>query len=187
MRAALARLMGLPRDLEGEALERRVLDHSLVRKIEPWLFDVDRRYRQEKIEARPAEGGGPAWIMRQEDLPETLPDSWATRPLGDGRVEVRLVGPTTLLIPDYQRYGVRAAAFVPTGFRPETRYPARKHPRGLQLAIYAASDALRRDPVRLPSRGRDVASTEDRDVRALGSDPARTTDASPGKRRYPTR
>jgi acetoacetyl-[acyl-carrier protein] synthase len=141
--SALARLMGLPRDLPAAKLERQVLDHSLVRKIEPWLFDVDRVYRQERFEAQPAEGAGPAWIMQQSDLPSELPTGWATRLLDDRRVEVSLVAPATLLVPDHHRYSVRAAATVPTGFRPATRYPAKNHPRGLQLAVYGSSDAVR--------------------------------------------
>lgn len=143
VRASMARLMGLPRELEGAELERQVLDNSLVRKIEPWTFDVDRVYRQEKIEALPAEGGGPAWIMEQDDLPNELPPGWATRRLDGGRVEVSLVEPATLLVPDHHRSTVRAAATVPTGFQPATRYRAKNHPRGLQLAVYGASDAVR--------------------------------------------
>ena len=143
VRTSLARLMGLPRDLEGAELEREVLDHSLVRKIEPWLFDVDRTYRQEKIEAQPAEGARPAWIMKQGELPDELPTGWATHTLDDTWVEVSLVEPATLLVPDHHRTSVRSAATVPTGFRPDTRYRSKNHPRGLQLAVYSASDALR--------------------------------------------
>ncbi len=143
VRGSLARLMGLPRDLEAAELERQVLDHTLVRRIEPWVFDVDRVYRQERIVAQPAEGGRPAWLMQQSDLPNELPTGWATRLLDDGLVEVSLVEPTTLLVPDHHQATVRAAASVPTGFRPATRYPARHHARGLQLAVYGSSDAVR--------------------------------------------
>ncbi|MFZ5785407.1 MAG: beta-ketoacyl synthase, partial [Acidobacteriota bacterium] len=75
--------------------------------------------------------------------PGELPPGWSVRAHGDGRVEVSLVGPTTMLVPDHHPYTVRAAATVPTGFRPSTRYAAKNHPRGLQLAVYAASDAVR--------------------------------------------
>jgi acetoacetyl-[acyl-carrier protein] synthase len=143
VRTALARLMGLPRELPGAELERQVLEHSLVRKIEPWLFDVERIYRQEKFEAQPAHGDTPAWLMQQCELPRELPPGWEVRLRDDGQAEVRLVAPTTLLVPDHHPYTVRAAATVPTGFRPATRYPAKNHPRGLQLAIYGASDAVR--------------------------------------------
>ncbi len=144
VRDSLARLMGLPRELDAAELEREVLDHTLVRPIERSHFDVDRIPRQELFEAHPAEAGRPAWIMAESELPPgEVPAGWSVRSLGDGRVEVSLVGPTTLLVPDHHPYTVRAAATVPTGFRPASRYPAKNHPRGLQLAVYAASDAVR--------------------------------------------
>ncbi len=140
---SMARLMGLPLDLEGIELEQHVLNHSLIRKIEPWLFDVDRIYRQEMITVQPTAKARPSWIMQKSELPNELPKSWTTRPLDDGLVEVSLKEPATLLVPDYHRYSVRSAATVPTGFQPSTRYPSKKHPRGLQLAIYASSDAVK--------------------------------------------
>lgn len=46
----------------------------------------------------------------------------------------------------HQRLAVQSAGQAPTGFMPEQHYPqpnqARHHPRGLQMALYAASDAL---------------------------------------------
>src|SRR5690606_31982482 len=36
----------------------------------------------------------------------------------------------------------KAAGILPTGFEPGSLYQSRNHPRGLQLAIFAASDAL---------------------------------------------
>ena len=37
---------------------------------------------------------------------------------------------------------VRSAAQLPSGFDPAETYPSRHHPRGLQMTVYAASDAL---------------------------------------------
>jgi acetoacetyl-[acyl-carrier protein] synthase len=37
---------------------------------------------------------------------------------------------------------VNTAGQLPTGFAPEKLYPSRNHPRGLQMTLYAASDAL---------------------------------------------
>lgn len=46
----------------------------------------------------------------------------------------------------HQRLAVQSAGQAPIGFMPEQHYPqpaqARHHPRGLQMALYAASDAL---------------------------------------------
>merc|ERR1711879_74804 len=41
-----------------------------------------------------------------------------------------------------RRLSVQSGAQLPRGFDPATEYRSRHHPRGLQMAIYAASDAL---------------------------------------------
>ena len=38
--------------------------------------------------------------------------------------------------------GVGAAGMVPMGFDPKALYPARSHPRAMQLTVFGASDAL---------------------------------------------
>jgi acetoacetyl-[acyl-carrier protein] synthase len=43
---------------------------------------------------------------------------------------------------DHKRLTVQSAGQLPTGFDPATLYPSRHHPRGLQMAVYGASDAL---------------------------------------------
>ena len=42
----------------------------------------------------------------------------------------------------HKRLAVQSAGQTPKGFDPAAQYPSRHHPRGLQLGIYAASDAL---------------------------------------------
>lgn len=42
----------------------------------------------------------------------------------------------------HKRLAVQSAGQTPKGFDPAALYPSRHHPRGLQLAVYAASDAL---------------------------------------------
>lgn len=42
----------------------------------------------------------------------------------------------------YKRTNIRSAAQLPKGFDPGKLYPSHHHPRGLQMAIYGASDAL---------------------------------------------
>jgi acetoacetyl-[acyl-carrier protein] synthase len=46
------------------------------------------------------------------------------------------------LLPTQREATVKAAGQLPTGFDPGTLYQSRSHPRGLQMAVYAASDAL---------------------------------------------
>jgi acetoacetyl-[acyl-carrier protein] synthase len=47
-----------------------------------------------------------------------------------------------VLFPDTRVSKVRSAGQLPTGFDPEILYQSRNHPRGLQLTIYGASDAI---------------------------------------------
>ena len=42
----------------------------------------------------------------------------------------------------HKRLAVQSAGQLPKGFDPATRYPARHHPRGLQMTVYGASDAI---------------------------------------------
>ncbi|UTW46952.1 beta-ketoacyl synthase [Bacterioplanoides sp. SCSIO 12839] len=42
----------------------------------------------------------------------------------------------------HKRLSVQSAGQTPKGFDPAAQYPSRHHPRGLQLTIYAASDAI---------------------------------------------
>ena len=43
----------------------------------------------------------------------------------------------------YKKSPVQSAAQTPKGFNPASLYPSNHHPRGLQMAIYGASDAIR--------------------------------------------
>jgi acetoacetyl-[acyl-carrier protein] synthase len=139
---SLGRLMGLPSELPRSELEAEVLAHTLIRTIEPHTFDTDRIYRHQRVEARP--GTEPIrWRMRRRDLPSELPPHWLVAELGGDELAVSIDAETTLLVPHYERSTVRAAAALPTGFHPGAKYPSKAHPRGLQLAIYGASDAVR--------------------------------------------
>lgn len=44
---------------------------------------------------------------------------------------------------DYKKSPVQSAAQTPKGFDPAKLYPSHHHPRGLQMAVYGASDAIR--------------------------------------------
>jgi len=44
---------------------------------------------------------------------------------------------------DYKKSPIQSAAQTPKGFDPALLYPSHHHPRGLQMAVYGASDAIR--------------------------------------------
>jgi acetoacetyl-[acyl-carrier protein] synthase len=57
-------------------------------------------------------------------------------------VNVQIVGQQDFLLPTHREFEVKAAGQLPTGFEPGKLYQSRNHPRGLQMTVYAASDAL---------------------------------------------
>ena len=55
---------------------------------------------------------------------------------------VAVTGELDVLFNDLRSSKVLAGGQLPTGFNPEKLYQSRNHPRGLQLTVYGASDAL---------------------------------------------
>jgi acetoacetyl-[acyl-carrier protein] synthase len=139
---SLGRMMGLPAELPAPEAEKTVLDRTLIRRIEPQCFDTERLYRHQKIDALPR-GGALGWTMSESDLPTTLPSEWQVTRRGDGQVDVTVTDRTTFFVPDHTSYTVRAGGMLLTGFNLGSKYPSKNHPRGLQMAIYGASDAVR--------------------------------------------
>lgn len=135
---ALAALMGL----EGEARqEDYILDHTLVRRIEPGHFDVDALSWNQRLptssEARPAN-----FDLERRHLPDVIPPNWTVTGTSVTHVNVQITGEQDFLLPTVREFEVKSAGQLPTGFEPGKLYASRNHPRGLQMMIYAASDAL---------------------------------------------
>jgi len=126
----------------SQAIERQVRDNTLVRRIHADWFDVNA-----VMFNRPAsiKGGdqGLCFHLRQRQLPQQIPANWQVQDIGGGQVEVRVDGSCDMIFPDTKPALVQSAGMLPTGFEPGKLYQSRNHPRGLQMAIYAASDALR--------------------------------------------
>ena len=137
--ASLARLMNLNGDPTDAAVRARIRSHTLVRRIE--CFDPDRIYCHKIASLQPHREGQLAFVLRSRDLPAQVPANWRLRPCGDGRVAVT-ADCAEVLIGDRRASKVSSAGQVPTGFAPNKLYASRSHPRGLQLAVYAASDAV---------------------------------------------
>ncbi len=142
VRLSLARMMNLAPDGPAAELERQVLDGTLIRTIEPEYYDPERLYRHKQIEATPS-GDGMRWTMDGDDLPTEVPSHWRVAGRAGGQVEVTVVEPTTFFVPDYESYSVRAGGLLPAGFKPGGKHKSKTHPLGLQLAVYAASAAVR--------------------------------------------
>jgi acetoacetyl-[acyl-carrier protein] synthase len=138
---SLAGVMGIPASAGLDAAQiAYILDHTLIRRIENDWFDPDRVPVNRRM---PMEGGQPlSFITKARNLPETLPQGWRVSDVGDRNVQVDITGDSEFLLPCTEAMTVQAAGILPTGFDPSKLYQSRNHPRGLQLSVFAASDAL---------------------------------------------
>jgi acetoacetyl-[acyl-carrier protein] synthase len=137
MYRSLATLMGVQRadDPQQRAYMR---EHTLVRRIEG--FDVDAVPLQRAVRVK---GGATSTLLvRRRDLPPELPPGWQALRDDGAWTEVRIDGEHEILLPGTRGSKVTSAGQLPTGYDPGQQYPARSHPRGLQLTICGASDAL---------------------------------------------
>ncbi len=137
---SLATLM----NVDGPLTEDRrqyLADHTLVRKLEPQYADPDHVPWNRKIVISPS-NGAIHFNMAKRDLPDVLPDGWGIKLLDEKRVQVTVESSCEMYVRDHRAMEACAAGQLPTGFAPQSLYASRNHPRGLQLAIYAASDAL---------------------------------------------
>lgn len=139
---SLASLMQLPTDGSlSESQKRFILEHTLIRRIEPAWFDPDRAPLNRRL---PIEGSDLplSFVTKARNLPVTLPPNWTVSDLDGRSVRVDITGDTEFLLPDTEVLSVQAAGQLPSGFDPASLYQSRNHPRGLQLSLFAASDAL---------------------------------------------
>jgi acetoacetyl-[acyl-carrier protein] synthase len=138
---SLAGLMGLEGD-PGLAETRGYIDeHTLIRRIEQ--FDPDDIGWQRQTSLTPTTDEPITFTVPARQLPSRLPDNWTVLDSQGKTVTVQIDGRLDVLIADRRTSTVSSAAQIPTGFDPGTTYQSRNHPRGLQLTVWGASDAIR--------------------------------------------
>lgn len=123
-------------------VRQQVLDNTLIRKTHPDLFDTEGLPANSKLSIEQEQNEPLTFTIRQRNLPETLPDNWEIKALEAGKVQVTIQGHFEALVPDKKQAQVKASAQIPTGFNPGAFYRSVHHPRGLQMAVFAASDML---------------------------------------------
>ncbi|MCB1844493.1 MAG: beta-ketoacyl synthase, partial [Halioglobus sp.] len=137
-RAALATVMGIENQ---PARERYILDHTLVRRIEDQHFDVDAVAWNQRLPTH-SNGEPISFSMERKYLPDVVPPTWEITGTSVTHVQVKIHGEQDFLLPSLREFEVKSAGQLPRGFEPGRLYPSRNHPRGLQMTVYAASDAL---------------------------------------------
>src|SRR3990167_4418074 len=136
---------GQPLDLPE--LEQRfgaqILASTLVRRIEKNHLDVDAAPWQKNLTVTGPAGKPLSFITLRKQLPEPLPSDWTVEALNDNDVQVTLYDGCDIKVDSYRELPVKSAGQLPSGFEPGELYASRFHPRGLQLTVVAATDALR--------------------------------------------
>jgi acetoacetyl-[acyl-carrier protein] synthase len=137
------------RDASGQSLTASEVDSryradiingTLIRRIES--FDPARVPGNKKISLTQAQGSDITFTMAKRDLPKTIPSDWQVRDLDDGTAEITAPSTSSLLVESYYELVAKSAGELPTGFNPSDHYNSRFHPRGLQMALLGASDAI---------------------------------------------
>lgn len=136
--ASLAAMMGLE---TAQGSESYILDHTLIRRIEGNHFDVDNVLWNQRFPTQ-SNGHPVNFDIERRHLPEAIPPSWKVTSTSVTHVNVNIQGHQEFLLPTNREFEVKAAGQLPTGYEPGSLYPSRSHPRGLEMTVCAASDAL---------------------------------------------
>ncbi|RBP81726.1 beta-ketoacyl synthase [Marinomonas rhizomae] len=127
-------------DSIGESL----LARTLIRRIHPSLFDVDHVVLHKSTTLQSNENEEKlSFTIKTRSLPKDRPTNWQVSELSDTLSNVVVDGNLETFIKDTRPLSVKAAGQLPTGFDPSKLYQSRNHPRGLQMTVYGASDAIK--------------------------------------------
>ena len=139
--ASLAALMNMSSAPTNKTVQAQILEHTLIRRLENNLFDANKIPIHKKASIRGKENSV-SFKIRSNQLPENIPETWQIEHIADRTADVTVTGDLEVFFKDTRCSRVLAAGQLPTGFDPEAMYQSRNHPRGLQLTVYGASDAL---------------------------------------------
>ncbi|MGO2353206.1 MAG: beta-ketoacyl synthase [Marinomonas foliarum] len=127
-------------DSIGESL----LARTLIRRIHPSLFDVDHVVLHKSTTLQSNQSDEKlSFTIKTRSLPNERPTNWHVVELSSTLSEVTVDGNLEAFIKDTRPLSVKAAGQLPTGFDPSKLYQSRNHPRGLQMTVYGASDAIK--------------------------------------------
>ena len=137
-------------DTEGQLSAKAVADHyreqvvqgTLVRRVESSHFDVDELYWQSSASLT-SDDGAMTFSLERSKLPLNIPETWTVEDRGEDSVRVTVDGALDVKFENVRDFPIKAAGQLPTGFEIASLYNSRFQPRGLQMALFGATDALR--------------------------------------------
>ena len=128
-----------------ERYSAQINQNTLLRKISSDIFDIDRVLINKAIHGHSIENSTVKIKMPKKMLPSEIPSNWDIHEpnTGSKSVEVNIKGNFNFLFQDFRTLLVRSGGQIPTGLDLPGLYKSNHHPRGLQLTIFGASDAIK--------------------------------------------
>ena len=123
----------------AERYGKQVLENTLIRQIESHHYDPNAAPCQHNIVVNTDKV---QFTLAKKHLPTPVPDGWQLSDLDDDTYKVVVLGERECRITGTQAMPVKAAGQLPRGFAPADLYTSRFQPRGLQMAVCGASDAV---------------------------------------------
>jgi acetoacetyl-[acyl-carrier protein] synthase len=119
-----------------------LLGNTLIRELGDNLFDPQRIYHQNSAALSAADDSSLSFRIKTKNLSSPLPSNWDVVQQDEKFSLVTVAGDLEVMLPAFRKSKVNSAGQLPSGFMPGELYASRNHPRGLQLSVFAASDAL---------------------------------------------
>lgn len=124
----------------ADTFQSTIESNTLIRRIHADLFDPDKVLASTSMDLNSDEAS--SFIVRRRDLPEPLPENWQIETVDERAVKVIIAGSLSVRMNTVRPMEVQSAGTLPSGFLPADQYESRFHPRGLQLTVLGASDAI---------------------------------------------
>ena len=118
-----------------------ILENTLIRRIHKDHFDPDNVSGNQDFSLTADEPI--ALVLNRKELPKQIPENWQLSVIDDDKVKVVMNGTTHLKAERLRTIEVSSAGLLPTGFDPSAHYASKFHPKGLQMTILGASDAIK--------------------------------------------
>ena len=117
-----------------------ILANTLLRKIHPSVYDPANVPANKRANLS-AVSGPLQFVINKRDLPAILPQNWKITELSPEQLSISC-DQLDVLLSDLRQMKVSTAGQLPTGLDISALYPSRNHPKGLEMTVFAASDAL---------------------------------------------
>lgn len=124
----------------AEKYRTTIMQNTLIRRIHEGMFNPDQVPQNRDMELSDCEGA--KFKLRRRDLPNPIPSNWQVETIDDKQVQISIAGNLSIKMKSFRKFEWQAAGMLPTGFEPANQYSSRFHPRGLQMTILGASDAI---------------------------------------------